>query len=316
MQAAGTLRGTRAISLLILLVPLIGYAYSIPLQYLPSIPGYVPVYIRYGDEPLEDINPELAEAFGEASSSAKLDSTLAHVSDNFKDNDIDALLEEESGKHAYPLRVRATESRSFTTADDDRQSNKPKLLTIYELPDDNDNRRNRRRNRSRNRMKTRREPAIKVSPLSDAERDELEKLAIEVEKEETKPNELFVPSSKSSELPHATTRNRHRAHKFISPIKVQNPLDESSTDLPEIPQVEARSKSSNNRNVAASKTDKSETDARPKAGKREPPIKEQRPATILSNVEKLSPIDLPDKSTAEENKTRNSTETNDEVAME
>lgn len=40
---------------------------SIPLQYLPNIPGYVPVYIRYGDEPLEDINPELAEAFGETS---------------------------------------------------------------------------------------------------------------------------------------------------------------------------------------------------------------------------------------------------------
>lgn len=45
---------------------------SVPLQYLPSIPGYVPVYIRYGDEPLEDINPELAEAFGETSSSVKV----------------------------------------------------------------------------------------------------------------------------------------------------------------------------------------------------------------------------------------------------
>lgn len=27
--------------------------------------GYIPVYIRYGDTPLEDINPLLAEAFGE-----------------------------------------------------------------------------------------------------------------------------------------------------------------------------------------------------------------------------------------------------------
>ncbi|XP_032662757.1 uncharacterized protein LOC116840307 isoform X2 [Odontomachus brunneus] len=319
MQAAGTLRGTRIISFLVLLVPLIGYAYSSPLQYLPNIPGYVPVYIRYGDEPLEHINPELAEAFGEASSSAKLDRTLAHVSNSFKDNDIDALLEESAGEHAYPLRVRATESRSFATVGDNEPTNRnrPKLLTIYELPDDNENRRNRRRNRLRNRPKeqSRRAPAFKVSPLSDAEKEELEKLAIEVEKEETKPNELYAPSSKSSQLSHAMTRNRHKAHKFAAPIKVQDPLDESSPDLPEInSQVEDLAKSSNDCNTATSKADKSETTSR--AGKREPPIKEQRPATILSNVDKISPIDLPDENAPKEDKTRNSTEANDEVAME
>lgn len=32
-------------------------------QFLPPVPGYVPVYIRSGDTPLEEINPELAEAF-------------------------------------------------------------------------------------------------------------------------------------------------------------------------------------------------------------------------------------------------------------
>ncbi|XP_023949032.2 uncharacterized protein LOC112053734 [Bicyclus anynana] len=32
-------------------------------QYLPAVPGYVPVYIRDGDTPLEEINPDLAEAF-------------------------------------------------------------------------------------------------------------------------------------------------------------------------------------------------------------------------------------------------------------
>ncbi|KPJ09376.1 hypothetical protein RR48_08827 [Papilio machaon] len=32
-------------------------------QFLPQVPGYVPVYIRSGDTPLEEINPELAEAF-------------------------------------------------------------------------------------------------------------------------------------------------------------------------------------------------------------------------------------------------------------
>ncbi|KAJ8942392.1 hypothetical protein NQ318_016640 [Aromia moschata] len=32
-------------------------------QFLPAVPGYVPVYIRNGDTPLEEINPDLAEAF-------------------------------------------------------------------------------------------------------------------------------------------------------------------------------------------------------------------------------------------------------------
>lgn len=32
-------------------------------QFIPSIPGFIPVYIRNGDTPLEDINEDLAEAF-------------------------------------------------------------------------------------------------------------------------------------------------------------------------------------------------------------------------------------------------------------
>ncbi|XP_077287046.1 uncharacterized protein LOC143911852 [Arctopsyche grandis] len=39
-------------------------AYPVPKkQFLPYRPGYVPVYIRSGDTPLEDINLDLAEAF-------------------------------------------------------------------------------------------------------------------------------------------------------------------------------------------------------------------------------------------------------------
>ncbi|KAJ8736545.1 hypothetical protein PYW08_007201 [Mythimna loreyi] len=34
-------------------------------QVLPPMPGYVPVYIRSGDTPLEEINLDLAEAFHE-----------------------------------------------------------------------------------------------------------------------------------------------------------------------------------------------------------------------------------------------------------
>lgn len=38
---------------------------SYPYQILPTRDGYVPVYIRVGDTPLNDINPELAVAFHE-----------------------------------------------------------------------------------------------------------------------------------------------------------------------------------------------------------------------------------------------------------
>ncbi|KYM97282.1 PREDICTED: uncharacterized protein LOC108778587 [Cyphomyrmex costatus] len=285
MQAAGTLRGTRAISLLVLLVPLIGYAYSSPIQYLPSIPGYIPVYIRYGDEPLEGINPELAEAFGETSNSVKslqkIDHTLAHESDNFKDDDIDTLLEESKREHAYPLHVRAAESRSFATANDNQPGdpNKPKLLSIYTLPDDNESR-PRRRYRGRSRQKnSRKRPESKVNPLSDEEKEELKKLAIEVEKEETKPNEFYAPSPRHSESS-KNTQNRHQMYNFIAPMKVQVPFDETFKDLPKISQ---------NSDFVQSDYDV----ATPEAEKEQLPIKGQFPATIWSNVNKLSPINLP-----------------------
>lgn len=41
-------------------------------QVLPARPGYVPVYIRMGDEPLENINPDLAAAFGRTKKSVRL----------------------------------------------------------------------------------------------------------------------------------------------------------------------------------------------------------------------------------------------------
>ncbi|KAM0727041.1 hypothetical protein ACS0PU_007202 [Formica fusca] len=284
MQVGGTLCGTRAISLLIFLVPLIDYAYSSPLQYLPNIPGYVPVYIRYGDEPLDEINSDLAEAFGETSNSAKslqkIDHTFAHESDSLKDEDINKFLEDSETKHAYPLHVREAKSLSFAAANDDEPENpnKPKLLTIYELPDDNESR-PRRRYRGRNRMKSWKPPAFKVSPLSDEEKEELEKLAIEVEKEETKPNEFYVPNPKYSEV------SPDRTHNFVAPIKVQDMLSEPLTDLSEIVEVTDLSKPSDHHDNDVSENDK-----------KEPPIKEQRPAMVLANVDKVSPIDLPDKS--------------------
>lgn len=76
------------------------------------------------------------------------------------------------------------------------------------------------------------------------------------------------------------------------------------TDLPKLPQVTERlSKSLDDYNIPASKVDK-----------KEPPIKEQRPATILSNVDKVSPIDLPDESEISEDKTKDPIESTDEIA--
>ncbi|PBC27508.1 hypothetical protein APICC_02161 [Apis cerana cerana] len=64
------MRDTRAIcyDLVFLLSLSISYVHSFPLQVLPAIQGYIPVYIRYGNQPLEEINPKLAEAFHEGSS--------------------------------------------------------------------------------------------------------------------------------------------------------------------------------------------------------------------------------------------------------
>ncbi|XP_015121406.1 uncharacterized protein LOC107044142 [Diachasma alloeum] len=44
---------------------IIGSASGKPIQVLKNIPGFIPVYIRHGNEPLEEINPSLAEAFHE-----------------------------------------------------------------------------------------------------------------------------------------------------------------------------------------------------------------------------------------------------------
>lgn len=141
--------------------------------------------------------------------------------------------------------------------------------------------------------------------MSDEEQEKLENLAIE--KEEIQPNELSVPRRKRPRLPSEGRRNRHKARNFAAPVKVQNSLDETSTDLPDIPQIADIPKDSNGHNVTT-----------PKAGKDEPSIKEKcNPHAILSNVDKISPIDLPDESEDnKDDKMKGSTEPNDEIAMD
>ncbi|XP_001607357.1 uncharacterized protein LOC100122515 [Nasonia vitripennis] len=74
-----------------LLLLLLAHANALPLQYLPEIPGYIPVYIRHGDQPLEEINPALAEAFHESSG------ILKNIRDDLNDrNDVSLHSNEEN----------------------------------------------------------------------------------------------------------------------------------------------------------------------------------------------------------------------------
>ncbi|KAK5639307.1 hypothetical protein RI129_011799 [Pyrocoelia pectoralis] len=75
------------------------------LQFIPPVPGYIPVYIRPGNTPLEDINLELAEAFQSYALKQARIKTLSQnivTEDSPKDqdfipsNDIDSEAEEKS----------------------------------------------------------------------------------------------------------------------------------------------------------------------------------------------------------------------------
>lgn len=96
-------------------------------------------------------------------------------------------------------------------------------------------------------------------------------MAIEIEKEETKPNELYTSASK---LPSEKSHDRHKVDNFV--LKIREPLDESSRDLPEIRQTTDFSKPLDSHSVEVKKE--------------EQVIKKQHPSTILSNVQKVSPI--------------------------
>jgi len=109
-----------------------------------------------------------------------------------------------------------------------------------------------------------------------------------VEKEETKPNELYATNPKCNENTHSQEYT-HKTHNFIAPIKVQVPFVETLTDLPKI-QPQTNDFSQSNHDIATFKTEKEEL-----------PIKGQYPA-IWSNVNKVSPIDL-----LNENKTNKDT---------
>lgn len=77
-----------------------------PLQSLPQKPGYVPVYIRYGDTPLEEINAGLAVAFREFGGEAR----------NIREDDKDQMLADEPAPEStYSESVESKEEEAKST---------------------------------------------------------------------------------------------------------------------------------------------------------------------------------------------------------
>nr|XP_031830623.1 uncharacterized protein LOC116426171 [Nomia melanderi] len=127
MQAAEMLCGTRVYHLVFLISLAIGYVHSYPLQILPSIPGYIPVYIRHGDQPLEEINPALAEAFHEEPNLLKA-TNLANVNGP---TDISLEEEEANKNNVEAIRVRKAEN-NFPA--EDEKSKEPTKKAAKEEP--------------------------------------------------------------------------------------------------------------------------------------------------------------------------------------
>jgi len=92
-------------------------------------------------------------------------------------------------------------------------------------------------------------------------------------------------SFKDSEPSFAGISGRRNAPN-VDVTKAQSPPDDSLINLPETPQAGDVSKYEDEDNVNIPENDKTD--------KKEPAIKEQEPATVLSNADKESPVDLPD----------------------
>ncbi|XP_043271091.1 uncharacterized protein [Venturia canescens] len=225
MQAAGMLRGTGAMGefhvLLIgtLILAFIGEnAHALPLQVLPNIPGYIPVYIRHGDQPLDEINPALAEAFhekqilentpperfGNAPDDLRKNMENHPSYDDEEDGDEGGLNAgsrrkgtvyligvRQSGddktndgnsrsKIALPFEVLQREAIEVNSADHD-EPEKSKDVWIEEAG---------KQNSARKPIGLSKEAVIKAGGLPVDLKD-LERLAAEVEREETRPNDLY-----------------------------------------------------------------------------------------------------------------------------
>ncbi|XP_043258989.1 uncharacterized protein LOC122401109 [Colletes gigas] len=253
MQAAEMLRGTRAyVYHLVFLISLsVDYVHPLPLQVLPSIPGYIPVYIRYGDQPLEEINPALAEAFREGSSLPKVN--LANI-----DGPSDISLEEDGAdkNKVEAIHVRQVDNNFATEDEKDKEP--------AEVSSDTET----------SKRKTVSQPVVKVLPLTEEEKDALDKFKIEIKEETKNSNSVHDSSSNPSELldePH-----REDVRPFSPVVKVDQIITDESVK-PDLHLIENVPHSSTDEGAPASTlTDEIL------------PVKEQRLPNVLSNVHKLA----------------------------
>ncbi|KAK2578888.1 hypothetical protein KPH14_009753 [Odynerus spinipes] len=276
MQTAGMLRGTRAIYFLVLLTPLVvDHAHSYPYQLLPSIPGYIPVYIRNGDQPLEEINPALAEAFHEHSSlskSIRFDRNLGHL-ESTDDGRTNSVIDE-SKKIYYPAHAREAgnaiannerrQEEEETHVEESPGHQVPKLVSLYELHE-------KLKKKTQDSDGSRTSSVLKeINPIL---------LVENLDKEEAKPNDLYDSNPNYPELPADIGHDRDTSQDFVSVIGL-----EALTEQPNVRQYKDLSHLTDERNAVDDKNEEK---------KEEEPVKVQRPSDILSNVQKLSPIAPP-----------------------
>ncbi|XP_017758518.1 PREDICTED: uncharacterized protein LOC108549576 [Eufriesea mexicana] len=267
MQAAEMMRGTRAVYDLVFLVSLsIAYVHSFPLQVLPSIPGYIPVYIRHGNQPLEEINPALAEAFHEGSSLSK-NIDLDNISDSSKINPE----EDEVNKYnRYPVHIRQVNNRIVPNDEKDKSSIDEAVETKESKSDANVNKEKRREKQTR---KIKPKPAVKVKPLTEEEKEALEKYQIDVGEDIKISNDMHDSNLHLYESSSDKSRYKSNERAFDPIIKVDEIItdesDQSNLHLPK-----------DNSQLFADESP-------PPSANDEPPIKEQRLPNVLSNVQKL-----------------------------
>jgi len=113
---------------------------SVPVyQFLPPREGYVPVYIRLGDTPLEEINPDLASAFHESNIHARNANDLleeqmsndAPASDDLSES-VEELLKDRVKEVVATLKVANSDEdrNSETSAKSDDSEDKPKSIPV------------------------------------------------------------------------------------------------------------------------------------------------------------------------------------------
>ncbi|XP_076303602.1 uncharacterized protein LOC143221874 isoform X2 [Lasioglossum baleicum] len=216
MQAAEMLCGTRVYHLVFLISLAIGYVHSFPIQILPSIPGYIPVYIRHGDQPLEEINPALAEAFHEGSHSLKA-TVLPNVN-----GPTDISLEQEEA-HKDKIEAIHVRQAEINDSSDDEKSNDPTKKDTDAEP---------------LKEKPTSEPVVKLLPLTEEEKDVLEKLRVELKEESANSDDKHdsnkVPSNEkdkldevADEMPHLhllTSKDRYSVHEDVPALSDKKPI--------------------------------------------------------------------------------------------